>query len=146
MPRLSWHCGVKSHEQGRRPKSAATDRLIKLLGLLGSEHAGERAAAAAAAEKLLRQHGLTSREWVDRRQGGGHDRHGQQEHSLKETKETIDFCLAHRPALNDWELNFLLDISKKFALGLSPKQRAKVQDIRAKVAAYANDLDVSSSA
>jgi hypothetical protein len=34
------------------------ERLTKLLGLLGSEHSGERAAAASKAHELLRAHGL----------------------------------------------------------------------------------------
>jgi hypothetical protein len=38
------------------------DRLTKLLGVLGSEHAGERDAAALAIERLRRSTGLT---WAD---------------------------------------------------------------------------------
>lgn len=41
---------------------AARDRLVKLLGLLGSEHHGERANAALMASRLLEQCGLT---WAD---------------------------------------------------------------------------------
>jgi hypothetical protein len=40
----------------------AIDRLIKLLGMLGSAHDGERAAAGLKAHELLRRHGLT---WSD---------------------------------------------------------------------------------
>lgn len=40
----------------------ARDRLVKLCGLLGSEHAGERANAAALASRLLADCGLT---WAD---------------------------------------------------------------------------------
>jgi hypothetical protein len=40
----------------------AADRLRKLCGMLGSEHDGERAAAAAKADALLRAAGLT---WAD---------------------------------------------------------------------------------
>jgi hypothetical protein len=38
------------------------ERLTKLLGMLGSEHAGERDNAARAIERLLREHGLS---WDD---------------------------------------------------------------------------------
>jgi hypothetical protein len=38
------------------------DRLIKLLGMLGSRHDGERASAALMADRLVREHGLT---WSD---------------------------------------------------------------------------------
>jgi hypothetical protein len=40
----------------------ALDRLIKLLGMLGSVHDGERAAAGLKAHELIRRHGLT---WSD---------------------------------------------------------------------------------
>jgi hypothetical protein len=38
------------------------DRLMKLLGMLGSAHDGERAVAARKAHELIRRHGLT---WSD---------------------------------------------------------------------------------
>jgi hypothetical protein len=40
----------------------AIERLIKLLGMLGSAHDGERAAAGLKAHELIRRHGLT---WAD---------------------------------------------------------------------------------
>jgi hypothetical protein len=40
----------------------AADRLIKLLGMLGSAHDGERAAAALKADAFVRSHGL---QWRD---------------------------------------------------------------------------------
>jgi hypothetical protein len=40
----------------------ALDRLIKLLGMLGSAHDGERAAAGLKAHELIRRHGLS---WPD---------------------------------------------------------------------------------
>jgi hypothetical protein len=40
----------------------AADRLAKILGLLGSDHSGERDAAAQAAHKLVRGLGLS---WAD---------------------------------------------------------------------------------
>jgi hypothetical protein len=40
----------------------ALERLIKLLGMLGSTHDGERAAAGLKAHELIRRHGLT---WED---------------------------------------------------------------------------------
>jgi hypothetical protein len=41
---------------------ADKDRLIKLLGMMGSDHMGERAVAAAKADELIRSHGMT---WAD---------------------------------------------------------------------------------
>jgi hypothetical protein len=45
----------------------ARDRLVKLLGMLGSAHAGERAAAGLKAHELLQQHGLTWTEVLGQR-------------------------------------------------------------------------------
>jgi len=41
---------------------ASADKLAKILGLLGSDHAGERAAAGAKAHELIRSLGLTWRD------------------------------------------------------------------------------------
>ena len=46
----------------RLAPDALVERLIKLLGMLGSAHDGERAAAGLKAHELLRHHGLT---WAD---------------------------------------------------------------------------------
>ena len=43
---------------------ALADKFIKLLGMLSSEHAGERANAIAAAERLRKQYGVTLRDIV----------------------------------------------------------------------------------
>jgi hypothetical protein len=59
-------------ERSRGPKDSAAaetipalaDKFIKLLGMLSSEHAGERANAIAAAERLRKQHGVTWRDIV----------------------------------------------------------------------------------
>ncbi len=47
-----------------RLDAAAAERLAKILGLLGSSHAGERASAAAKADALVRSAGLTWRDVV----------------------------------------------------------------------------------
>ena len=43
---------------------ALADKFIKLLGMLSTEHAGERANAIAAAERLRKQYGITWRDIV----------------------------------------------------------------------------------
>ena len=40
-------------------KDLDIDRLLKLIGLFGSDHEGERAHAAALATRMLRDHGLS---------------------------------------------------------------------------------------
>jgi hypothetical protein len=49
-----------------RLDDTTADRLAKILGLLGSSHAGERASAAAKADALVRGAGLTWRDVVMR--------------------------------------------------------------------------------
>ena len=39
--------------------AAAVDKLVKVLGMLGSHHAGERASAGLQADRLVRERGLT---------------------------------------------------------------------------------------
>jgi hypothetical protein len=73
----------------------ALDRLIKLLGMLGSAHAGERAAAGLKAHELIRRHRLT---WSDivvavpSRIGW---------------REKVRQCMAQRHLLNDAERKFV---------------------------------------
>jgi hypothetical protein len=47
-----------------RLDDATIDRLAKILGMLGSAHAGERAAAAAKADELVKSVGLTWRDII----------------------------------------------------------------------------------
>jgi hypothetical protein len=108
----------------------ATDRLTNLLGMLSSEHAGERANAAAAADRLLRECGPTSRGWIGRQVS--------QQPEPRSIEDIIDFCLSHRRALNDWEHNFLRDMNRRVVNGLSQKQFEKVEAILAKVKSYAD--------
>jgi hypothetical protein len=82
------------------------ERLAKLCGMFGSDHPGERANAAAAADKLIRAAGLR---WPD---------------VLKTTlplpprvrpvdtvADTIAFLLQHADALTDWEHDFVRSVA-----------------------------------
>lgn len=86
--------------------SADRDRLLKLLALLASDHAGERDAAALAATRLLRRAGLG---WDDviachvpvalpiR-------------HVPLGWRRTVEFCLRHPGSLRPWEAGFLRNL------------------------------------
>jgi predicted ArsR family transcriptional regulator len=62
--------GQREHSRAPQESAAAeaipalADKFIKLLGMLSSEHAGERANAIAAAERLRKQYGITWRDIV----------------------------------------------------------------------------------
>ena len=97
-------------------------RLAKLLGLLGSTHAGERDAAGLAAHRLVRERDLTwpeilcspAVEW---------------QHST--WRDTVQACLRHPDDLSSWELSFLRGVSR--LPRLSPKQRACLDRIAHRV-------------
>jgi hypothetical protein len=86
-------------------KLVPRDRLQKLCGLFGSQHDGERAAAAALADKLVRSAGLTWRDVI---------RWPEPAHSPPEMADIPDDwrdlatrALRHRDQLSAWELDFL---------------------------------------
>ena len=70
--RKYWQLPEPEKREGPAPQESAAaeaipalaDKFIKLLGMLSSEHAGERANAIAAAERLRKQYGITWRDIV----------------------------------------------------------------------------------
>jgi hypothetical protein len=110
------------------PRTA--DRLAKLCGMFGSDHDGERAAAALKADQLVRAHGLRwgevispvlvkapSTAWTST------------------TADNIAFALRNIGALSMWERGFLYSVRSKHKL--SDKQLAVLEQIVAKAKAYA---------
>jgi hypothetical protein len=101
---------------------AAIDRelLAKLCGMFGSDHAGERANAAAVADKLVRQAGLR---WPDvilpalspppRR-----------ERDVSSNDDAIAFCHDFAFALTAWEREFVASLAADRYRRLTPKQMA----------------------
>ena len=81
----------------------AANKLAKLCGLFGSDHDGERAAAAAKADQLIRSHGLR---WADVIAPP----------VPTETTDRIRFALGHIDLLSRWEHGFLLGIRRKQTL------------------------------
>jgi hypothetical protein len=102
------------------PRSA--DKLVRIAGMFGSDHDGERAAAAAKADQLIRSHGLTWREVIRLPVTAPESLSG-----------LIGWCLANGDdVLNAWERCFLAGLHAP----LSPKQKAKLDAITTKVRAY----------
>ena len=81
-------------------------RLAKLCGLFGSDHAGERANAAAAADKLVRQAGLR---WPDVIRPPLPPPPGPAE--LADAREAIAFCRRFPAVLTQWESGFLASVA-----------------------------------
>jgi hypothetical protein len=105
----------------------AVERLIKLLGMLGSAHDGERAAAGLKAHELVKRHGLT---WADvlhppdndaRNLGPAMGWHAQRE-----------FCLQRRARLSAKEQAFLRNLAT-WRGPLTERQQAWVDGIHARL-------------
>ena len=96
---------------------ATAERLAKLCGLLGSDHAGERSTAAAKADALIRSRGLRWTDVIASAPTG--------------TTERIRFALGHIDMLSRWEHGFLLGIRGKQTL--SERQTRILDEIMEKL-------------
>jgi hypothetical protein len=87
------------------------ERLAKLLGILGSDHAGERDAAGLAAHRLVQASGLTWVHVVCRPQEAPHrDPRGG---SLRgDWRATAMTCGPYQHLLNRWEHDFLIGLPR----------------------------------
>jgi hypothetical protein len=97
------------------------DRLAKLCGMLGSAHAGQRAAAAEMADKLVRARGLTWPQILSPR-------------LMQSTDELVGLVLANLGALTQWERGFVYSINGR--QNLSEKQLALLERLAAKARGY----------
>ena len=99
------------------------ERLSKLCGMFGSDHAGERAAAAAKADQLVRGLGLTWGEVLTA------------PHALAAPPASnagkIEFLRRHLHALNGWEAGFVTDVAR--CRRLTPKQQNIVDQLVNKI-------------
>jgi hypothetical protein len=109
----------------------AVERLIKLLGLLGSAHGGERAAAGLKAHEFLKRLGLT---WADVislpiAHHSGDRRFADGTESWRAQRE---FCLRHRERLSAKELGFLNSL-RTWCGPLTERQQAWIDGIHARL-------------
>lgn len=111
---------------------ADTVRLVKLLGLLGSDHAGERAAAGLKAHNLVKDRNAT---WADvivpKLVPPRADPNPQPRAAPGRLHQSRAlFLLQCGFGWNDWERQFLLSIAR-WAGDLSLKQGARLRDLGA---------------
>jgi hypothetical protein len=118
------------------PSAEVLTRLIKLCGMLGSDHDGERASAGLKASKLLMENHLTWHDVIS-----SPNSYQSAEQGAKQQAPHIAICklakdLLDDKIINDWEHNFLISISGN--LTVSDKQQVVVDRIRrkAEVAGY----------
>jgi len=97
-------------------------KLIGILGMLGSAHDGERAAAGLLATRMLRDRGIT---WSDLI--------GQPETSRRREDVPVGWCAdlalcrRHLTALTAWESNFVASLARRSTV--SVKQRSILADL-----------------
>ena len=101
-------------------------KLAKLLGMLGSAHAGERDAAACAAHRLVQQRGITWHDVVTPPlpQPAIAQHRYQTDHIQN---ADLVFCQQHASACTDWEQEFVRSVSMRRSM--SQKQRDVVARI-----------------
>jgi hypothetical protein len=100
------------------------ERLSKLCGMFGSDHAGERAAAAAKADQLVRKLGLT---WNDVLISTPRALAAPPASSAQK----LAFVRQHLRALNSWEIKFINDVAHYRRL--TPGQLTIVDQLIAKI-------------
>ena len=107
---------------------AASDRerLARLLGMLGSDHAGERDNAARAAHRLVQQHGIT---WYDVVVTHPSPDPGDPGTDLMgaDWRRTVAACRRYPHLINPWEAGFLVGLPR--FPRLSCKQRSALLKI-----------------
>jgi hypothetical protein len=102
--------------------------LIAILGRLGSDFDGERAAAGLIASRMLQSKGLT---WAD--VVGSPQIRYTPPPSSPTPKSPAELLAKHRGQLSDWEIGFLTNLSQRRGR-LTPKQEASLASIRERVA------------
>jgi hypothetical protein len=106
------------------------DRLAELLGVLGSDHDGERAGARLLATRMLKDNGLT---WADLIGSLSFSRqsHGCRSGPAYGWRDAVEACGSKTSLLNPWEQQFLSSVAHCHRL--SEKQLAVLDRIRLKL-------------
>ncbi|MCP1335157.1 hypothetical protein [Futiania mangrovi] len=87
------------------------DRLAKLLGMLGSDHDGERAAAGLKADRLVKKIGAS---WYDILKPQETTRAADPVwRDPRDWREALALCLRYSEWLNDWEDEFCRSVWKR---------------------------------
>lgn len=106
-------------------------KLVGVLGMLGSDAVGERAAAALQATRIVKSHGL---QWEDLIGGLAQTQQQRQPppgqsgaHARSNPGRDLELCRRHLGAVTSWEASFIAGLQNRRRL--SEKQLAKLQGI-----------------
>jgi hypothetical protein len=111
----------------------SADKLVKICGLLGSDHEGERASAAAKADALVRSHGLTWADVISPPITPGASRIRAWRADDPHWRDLLAFCASRMTSLNSRECEFLRSIARRRG-DLTERQRDWLEHIAAKLA------------
>jgi len=111
---------------------AFADKLVKVLGMLGSAHDGEVAAAGRTAHSMLKAKGLT---WSDVIVPAAPEPPHRRWHRPTSPSDTAALCLQWPEVLTDWETNFCRSIVGRRRI--SAKQTVVLERLARKVEAFA---------
>ena len=127
----------QDHATGSPQRHAGSDlkltpgdasKLVRILGLLGSDQPGERDAAALAADRLRRSRGLTWDEIV--RSPAPPPQPADLRGSVNPVVADLDLAVRHRHRLDEWPRQFVDGLMKRRgSKPLTPKQAAKLHEI-----------------
>jgi hypothetical protein len=107
---------------------ADRERLAKLLGLLGSDHADERDAAGLAAHRFIRNRGRT---WEDILLGAPGAVPAANRNAMEAWRQTVADCLRQHGSLRPWEGDFLRSLAGFARISL--KQRSVLAQVADRV-------------
>ena len=115
--------------------AADCERLAKLLGLLGSDFAGERDNAARAVDRLVRARGLPWLDILNRPQiiPAPECRRRPDNPAPANCGRDLAACVRHLTALSERERVFIISLQRQRSRILSPKQVAWLASIAARV-------------
>jgi hypothetical protein len=105
-----------------RLDAKTTERLVKICRLFSSDKVGERASAAAMADRLLRSFGA---DWEDVLAPRAIER-------VADDSNDVGFALRHAHLLDPWQRKFVRSL-RRWRGPLTPKQSAKLAEILAEV-------------
>jgi hypothetical protein len=117
---------------GATMKPALVLRLVKVLGMLGSDHDGEVAVAGRQANTMVKRAGLT---WGDVIAPTKLAPPPRRWHEPRSVPDAVALCLRWPEAITEWEANFLRSIARLDRL--SEKQMKVLKRVVGKVEAAA---------
>ena len=99
----------------------ARSKLVKILGLLSSDHDGERAAAGLLATRIIRSAGTDWDQVIQPR--AGCQKRSPSEYSPPPIERHGPVCLRHLRRLNQWEQDFVLNLRSSSFLTVAQRQK-----------------------